>query len=131
MKTFVLLLSLLIISIPLKAQTKSSRVFSSTQKKYENLEKTGTVLTAAGGIALLYGNIMYWKIYNTSNHSEPNENKATTYKHLMIGALGVLAVGIPLWAIGRTKLKHIEIEARVVRFNNLASANGIGLRIMF
>jgi hypothetical protein len=42
-----------------------------------------------------------------------------------------MAVGIPLWAIGKSRERHIRIEAELVRFKDFASANGIGLKIYF
>jgi hypothetical protein len=49
----------------------------------------------------------------------------------MIGGLGLMAVGIPLWAIGKSKERHIRIDVELVKFKGLASANGIGLKIRF
>jgi len=47
----------------------------------------------------------------------------------MLGGVGLLAVGVPIWTIGRVKERHIEIG--LVRFNRLTSVNGIGLKISF
>jgi hypothetical protein len=49
----------------------------------------------------------------------------------MIGGLGLMSVGIPLWAIGKSKERHIRIDAELVKFKGLASANGVGLIIRF
>jgi len=49
----------------------------------------------------------------------------------MIGGLGLMSVGIPLWAIGKSKERHIRIDAELVKFKGLASANGIGVKIDF
>jgi hypothetical protein len=49
----------------------------------------------------------------------------------MFGGLGLITVGIPLWAIGKSKERHIRIDAELVRFKGLASANGVGLKIRF
>jgi len=42
-----------------------------------------------------------------------------------------MAVGIPLFAIGRTKERNIKIEARLSNYKGSASINGIGLKIRF
>ena len=131
MKTLLLYLLIAAFTISVNAQTKNSLIFKNASVKYKNLEKTGTVLTVIGGVALFTGNIMYWKIYNDNGNQEPRQDKAATYRGIMLGGLGVMAVGIPLWATGKAKLRHIEIEARLVKFKGLASANGIGLKIRF
>jgi hypothetical protein len=131
MKTSVLTLFLILFTIPVVSQTNNSIVFSTAQDKYQKIETAGVVLTAIGGGALLFGNIMYWKTYNNGNQTEPDEGNATTYKRIMFGGLGVMAVGIPLMVIGRTKLRHIEISASLIRYNGISSANGIGLSVRF
>jgi hypothetical protein len=130
MKTIALLLTLAFITISANSQTKSSLIFSTAQDKYQKMQTTGTILTAIGGLAVFTGNILYWKVYNNPNQENPDA-KAKKYGDIVIGGLGVMAVGIPLWAIGKAKLRHIEIEAQVVKFKSLASANGIGLKIRF
>jgi len=130
MKTIILFLTLAFITISANSQTKSSLIFSTAQDKYQKMETAGTILTAIGGVALFTGNILYWKVYNNPNQENPNA-KAKKYGDIVIGGLGIMAVGIPLWAIGKANLRHIQIEARVVKFKGLASANGIGLKIRF
>jgi hypothetical protein len=130
MKTLILFLSIAIFTVSLNAQSKGTMIFGTAQNKYLKMERTGTVLTAIGGVALFTGNILYWKAYNDRNN-ESAEPKTKTYGGIMIGGIGLMAVGIPLLTIGKTKLRHIEIEARLVRFNGLASANGIGLKVRF
>jgi hypothetical protein len=125
---FVLMLAILTVSA--EAQSKNTLVFGSAIVKYKNMQRIGTGLTIIGGAALFTGNILYWKTYNSGNNQN-KEDKANTYGHVMLGGLGLMAVGIPLWAIGKTKEKHIEIEADLVRFKGLASANGIGIKIRF
>jgi hypothetical protein len=130
MKTLFLFLMLAIFTFSLNAQTKGTMVFGTAQNKYQKMERTGTVLTALGGVALFTGNILYWKAYNDRNNESP-EPKTKTYGGIMIGGIGLLAVGIPLLTIGKTNLRHIEIEARLVQFKGLASASGIGLKVRF
>jgi hypothetical protein len=130
MKTITLFLTLAFITISANSQTKSSLVFSTAQDKYQKMQTTGIILTAIGGVALFTGNILYWKVYNNPNEVSP-DTKAKKYGGIVLGGLGVMAVGIPLWAIGKSNLKHIQIEAQVVRFKGLASASGVGLKIRF
>jgi hypothetical protein len=130
MKTLFLFLLTAIFTVSLDAQTKGTMIFGTAQNKYQKMERTGTVLTAIGGVALFTGNILYWKAYNDRNNEIP-ESKTKAYRGIMIGGIGLMAVGIPLLTIGKTKLRHIEIQARLVQFKGLASANGLGLRVRF
>jgi hypothetical protein len=130
MKTITLFLALVLITISANSQTKNTLIFSTAQGKYQKMETTGIILTAVGGVALFTGNILYWKVYNNHDQETP-DTKAKKYSDIVFGGLGVMAVGIPLWAIGKSKLRHIQIDAQVVRFKGLASASGIGLKIRF
>jgi len=130
MKTITLFLTLAFITISANSQTKGSVIFSTAQDKYQKMQTTGTILTAIGGVALFTGNILYWKVYNNPNQENPDA-KAKKYGGMILGGLGVMTVGIPLWAIGKSNLRHIQIEAQVVKFKGLASASGIGLKIRF
>jgi hypothetical protein len=130
MKTTILCLTIIFLTVTASAQNKSSMIFSTAQVKYQKMETIGTILTAAGGITLFTGNILYWKVYNDRNEENP-ATKASKFKPIIFGGIGLLAVGIPLMANGKSKLRHIEIQARVVNFGSFASANGIGLNIRF
>lgn len=130
MKSLILFLLLPIFTVSLNAQTKGTLIFGTAQNKYQKMERTGTVLSAIGGVALFTGNILYWKAYNDRDNESP-QPKTKTYGGIMIGGIGLLAVGIPLLTIGKTKLRHIEIEARLVQFKGLASGSGIGLKVRF
>jgi hypothetical protein len=130
MKTIALFFTLVFITISANSQTKSSLIFSTAQDKYQKMQTTGTILTAIGGLAVFTGNILYWKVYNNPNQENPDA-KAKKYGNIVLGGLGVMAVGIPLWAIGKSKLRHIQIEAQVVKFKGLASASGVGLKVRF
>jgi len=130
MKTLTLFLLLAIFPVSLNAQSKGTMIFGTAQNKYLKMERAGTVLTAIGGVALFTGNFLYWKEYHDRNNENP-ETKTNTYGKIMIGGIGLMAVGIPLLAIGKTKLRHIEIEARLVQFKGLASANGVGFKVRF
>jgi hypothetical protein len=131
MKMLILVLLLTIFTFSINAQGRSSTLYVDALKRDKNMEIIGTALTVVGGIALFTGNIMYWKIYNDYGNSEPPKDKVNRYGDIMLGGLGLMAVGIPLWAIGKAKERHIIIEAELVKFKGLASANGIGLKIRF
>jgi hypothetical protein len=130
MKILLIVLMLAIFSVAAEAQTNNSLVFGKALVKYQNMERAGTVLTVLGGATLFTGNFLYWKIYNNRD-AEPSVSKAHTYRNVMFGGLGLMAIGIPLWSIGKANERHITIEARVVRFNGYASANGVGLKVRF
>jgi hypothetical protein len=115
----------------LKAQTNTPLTFGDALVKGKRMQRTGTVLTVLGGVTLFTGNIMYWKIYNDDGESVSQEDKVTTSVHAMVGGLGLMAVGIPLLLIGKTKERDIRIEARLVNYNGTASIQGIGLKIRF
>jgi hypothetical protein len=115
--------------LSLNAQSKNSLVFGDAVVKYKKMQKTGAVLFIIGGATFIAGNIMYWKIYNDFGINEPPGDRVKTYRQVMLGGVGLLAIGVPLWTIGRVKEKHIEIG--LVRFNRLYLANGIGLKISF
>ncbi len=130
MKKLCLVIFITILSVSLNAQTGNSLIFGKALVKYQHMEKAGTVLTILGGATLFTGNVLYWKVYNHPNGETP-ATKAVTYRNIMFGGLGLMAVGIPLWSIGRTKERRITIEARIVRFNGYVSANGAGMVVRF
>jgi len=131
MKQSIPLLLLAIFSLQVNAQSKSTLIYGEALIKDRRMEKIGTVLTVAGGITLFTGNILYWKSYNNNSNNGPDKDKATNADSIMIAGVGMMAVGIPLWAIGKSRERHIRIEAELVRFKGLASANGLGLKINF
>ena len=113
----------------LNAQSKNSLVFGDAVVKYKKMQTTGAVISIIGGATFIAGNIMYWKIYNDFGINEPPGDRVKTYRQVMLGGVGLLAIGVPLWTIGRVKEKRIEIG--LVRYNRLYLANGIGLKISF
>jgi hypothetical protein len=131
MKNLILVLLLTIFTFSVKAQSKSSLIFEDALGKDKKMERIGTALTVIGGVTFFVGNLLYWKVYNDSANGEPSGDKVNTYRGVMIGGLGLLAVGIPLWAIGKSKERHIKIEAELFKFKGLASVNGVGLKIRF
>lgn len=131
MKTLFLVFLVAFLAVTSSAQTNNSKVFGKAIVKYQNMEKAGTVLTVLGGAALFTGNYLYWKAYNHRDIEEPSLSKSHTYRNIMFGGLGLMAVGIPLWSFGKVKERHITIEARIVKFNGFISANGAGLKVRF
>lgn len=112
-------------------QSKNSLVFGNALVKDRKMQITGTVMTVAGGITLFAGNIMYNKVYHDFGNIDPPEDKLKTYRYIMFSGIGLIAAGIPIWAVGVVKERHIKIEASLVRFKGSASLNGIGLKVMF
>lgn len=113
------------------AQTRSPVIFGDALVKGRRMQRAGTVLTVIGGVTLFAGNIVYWNIYNDDGNSESQEDKVDTSVNVMLGGLGLMAVGIPLLVIGKTKERNIRIEAKVINYKGNASINGIGLKIRF
>jgi hypothetical protein len=130
MKKLIFVLLLTGFAFSVFAQSKSTMVFGEAIIKDKRMERIGTILTVAGSGTLFAGNILYWRMYNDYGNKESSGDTIVA-RTLMMGGLGLMAVGIPLWAIGKTKERHIKIEAELVKFKGLASVNGIGLKIRF
>jgi hypothetical protein len=113
------------------AQSKSPLIYGDAQKKNKRMQTAGTALTIIGGVTLFAGNVMYWKVYNDDGTSESQEDKVNQSVHIMLGGVGLMAVGIPLLTIGKTKEKNIRIEAKLDNFRGTASIKGIGIKIRF
>jgi len=128
-RSIVPLLLLAIFSLSVNAQSKSTVIFGDALLKDKRMERIGTILTVVGGATLFTGNILYWKSFNSNE--EPQGNKVKSYRDVMFAGAGLMAVGIPLWAIGKSRERHIRIEAELVKFKGFSSATGIGLKILF
>ena len=113
------------------AQTKGPLIYGDALVKNKRMQKAGAALTIIGGVTLFAGNVMYWKVYNDDGTSESEEDKVNKSVNIMLGGLGLMAVGIPLFTIGKTREKDIRIEARVDSFRGTASIKGIGVKIRF
>jgi hypothetical protein len=124
MKTLILVLLLTVFSLSINAQGRSSTLYVDAYNRDKKMERIG-------GVTLFVGNVLYWKVYNDGVNGEPSGNKVNIYRGVMIGGLGLMAVGIPLWAIGKSKERHIRIDVELVKFKWLASATGIGVKIRF
>jgi hypothetical protein len=129
MKNLLIIFFITIFTVSVNAQSKNSLIFSNALEKDTKMVRAGTILTAIGGVALLTGNFMFWKAYN--HDSNPAENKVKTSRSIMLGGLGFIAVGIPLWTTGKMKERQIRIEAQLIKFKGYSSANGVGLVLKF
>jgi hypothetical protein len=130
MKKLILILSLIILQLSGYSQSKSTMIFGEAIIKDKRMERIGTVLTVVGSCTLFAGNIMYWRMFNDSGNIESSGGKVAA-RTLIIGGLGLMSAGIPLWAIGKTRERYLKIEAKLVKFEGFASVNGIGLKIRF
>jgi hypothetical protein len=130
MKKLIFVLSLIIFQLSGYGQSKSTLIFGESIVKDKRMERIGTVLTVVGSGTLFAGNILYWRMFNDSGNIESSGSKVAA-RTLIIGGLGLMAVGIPLWAIGKTRERHLKIEAKLVKFEGFASVNGIGFKISF
>ena len=131
MKAFILVILLITISVSGNAQTKNSLIYGDAVAKYKKMEITGTVLMVVGGVTFFTGNFLYWKSYNGQNEGDVQLNKVKNSRNLIIAGIGIIAVGVPLWAIAKSKERHITIEAELVKYKGLYFANGIGIKIRF
>ncbi len=131
MKTVIIVILLVIMSLSLRAQQQSSLVYGNALKKTARLEKAGTVLTVVGGLTLFAGNLLYHKVYNDVGSESVSQKKADTARTIMFGGLGCMAVGIPVLTMGRTKERNLKIEAGVFKTGDDLYAGGIGLKFRF
>jgi hypothetical protein len=129
MKTLILVFLLTIFTFSIKAQGRRSTIYSDALRRDKNMERIGSVLTVIGGVSLFTGNLLYWRVYNYN--SRKSSDNVNAYRDVMLGGLGLLAVGIPVWSAGKANERHIRIDAELVRFKGFASANGIGFKIRF
>jgi hypothetical protein len=130
-RSIIILLLISIFSFSANAQSKSTLIFGDALLKDKRMEGVGTALTIVGAATLFTGNILYWKSYNDNANNGPDEAKVRNAGHIMLAGIGIMAIGIPLWAIGKSRERHIRIEAELVKFKGFASANGIGFKINF
>jgi hypothetical protein len=120
-----------IFSLTLNAQSKSPEIFGDALVKNKKLQRTGTVLTVVGGMTLFAGNMIYWKLYNDNGNSEPQKDKVDTSEYMMLGGLGLMVAGIPLFTIGKMRERNIIIEAKLNNYKSLASMQGLGVKVRF
>lgn len=117
--------------LSLYAQSNGPLIYGDALKKNKRMQRVGAAMTVIGGVTLFAGNVMYWKVYNDDGSSESQEEKVDKSVNVMLGGLGLMAVGVPLFTIGKTREKNIRIEARVDSFRGTASIRGIGVKIRF
>lgn len=129
MKTLILILLFTVSSLSVIAQGRSSTIYADALKRDKNMEKIGSVLTVIGSVSLFVGNILYWKVYH--DDSGTSSGNVNTYRGVMLGGLGLMVVGIPVWSYGKANERHIRIDAQLIRFKGLIYANSIGLKVRF
>ncbi len=122
---------LIIYALSVKAQSKSPLTYSDAMARDKKMQISGAVLTVIGGVTFFAGNIMYRNAYNGDSNQDPKEENADKSVRVMLGGLGIMAVGIPLFAIGKKNERSIRIHASLINFKGSASINGIGLKIRF
>lgn len=131
MKSVLLVLLVVFFTGTVNAQSKNTLIFGEALSKYNKMERAGTALTIAGSVVLFTGNILFWKINNESDNGESAKTRMNSYKYIMLGGLGMMSVGIPLWTVGKTKERHIRIEADLIKYKGSSVANGIGIKLRF
>lgn len=131
MKSLLLVLLVVFFTGTVYSQSKSTLIFGDAVLRYKKMETAGTVLTVIGSVALFTGNILYWKINNEPDNGESARTKMNSYRYIMLGGLGMMSVGIPLWAVGKTKERRIRIEADLIKYKGSFWANGIGIKMRF
>ena len=129
MKTLILVFLLTIFTFSINAQGRNTTIYTDSLKHDKNMERIGSVLTVIGGVSLFIGNVLYWRVYH--DNSGTSSDYVKTYRDVMIGGLGLLAIGITVWSAGKANERHIRIDAQLVRFKGFASANGLGFKIRF
>lgn len=129
MKTLILVSLLTILTFSAFGQGRSSTLYVDAYKRDKNMERIGGALTVFGGVTLFVGNILYWKVYHDNNGTSTDYVNA--YRNIMLGGLGLMVIGIPIWSYGKANERHIRIDAELINFRGLALTNGVGLRIKF
>jgi len=140
-KSFVFLI-LIISVIPLEAQSPYSSMspdqLNFALVKANNKINAGMTLTFAGAVVEIAGIVIFANGLKKMDESEfgtgdlfTSSAKTAGGLVVMAGGLGLLGSGIPIWAVGVSKKKKIDLE--LIRFKSpgSASAYGAGLKINF
>jgi hypothetical protein len=122
---------LVLFTISATGQSKKPLIYSDALARDKKMQISGAVLTVIGGVTFFAGNIMYRNAYSRDSNPDREEEDAARSVHVMLGGLGIMAVGIPLFAIGKKNERSIRIQARLVNFKGSAPITGIGLKIRF
>lgn len=93
--------------------------------------KTGKALTFVGlGVATI--SLMVLMIEGLKAiEGDADENSAETGAYALIAGGVIMYTGIPVWIVGASKKKNIQLELTKFKTNGSASINGIGLKIRF
>ena len=101
-------------------------------KRAKNTATTGIILTSVGAVVASIGMVtaanegVKWIEGENSD-----ENTVTAGASAMIVGGITTLIGIPVWIVGASKKKNIQIELAKFRTPGSVSINGIGLKIRF
>lgn len=137
MKKLIVILLILILAVPVGAQSYSSMNQEQLQfalEKANNKKSGGIVLTVLGtlttiGGTLLYANGLNGIVYDDYGNIEDNTNEALGGIFVMCAGMGMLGAGIPIWITSANKKEKIELQ--LLKYKGSASAFGVGFKITF
>lgn len=142
MRKPVLVLVLVISVCSIKAQSPYSSM-SQDQLNFllvraNNKINAGMTLTFTGAVVEIAGIVLFANGVKKMDESEVGTGGLLTGTArtvggliVMAGGLGLMGSGIPIWAVGASKKKKIDLELIKFRSPGSASAYGVGLRIYF
>ncbi len=106
--------------------------------KANNKINAGMTLTFTGAVVEIAGIVIFANGLKKMDESEFGTgdlitSSAKTVGGLiaMAGGMGLLGSGIPIWAVGASKKKKIDLEIMKFKTPGEASAYGVGLKIRF
>lgn len=131
MKYSIALLIVLFTASHLRAQQDMERYL-----KANRMKTTGRTLTFGGGILSIVGislisSAKYTTTTNAYGYTQTSttDPQASTGALLLLGGIGCLGAGIPIWAVGAHRAKKHEPKA--VSLNLNVAPAGVGLALRF
>lgn len=128
--TFVLLV-ILFVAGQLSAQQDIDRYL-----KANRMKRTGRSLTFGGGVLAIVGiSLLSSAKYTTTTNAygytqtSTTDPQASTGALVLLGGIGCLGAGIPIWAVGAHRAKKHEPKA--VSLNLNVAPTGVGLALRF
>ena len=101
-------------------------------KRAKNTATTGIILTSVGTVVASIGMVMAINEgvkWVAGENSDENTVTAGT-SAMIVGGITAL-IGIPVWIVGASKKKNIQLELAKLNTPGSASIYGIGLKIRF